>query len=72
MDDEDDFPDITDMDFVRAILADAKASGLTLDDVLEASVHAHCMGCWDNAVSMLGIGAIDPGKFTFVLTYKDN
>lgn len=65
---DDDEP--SEMDYVIAILADAKASGLDLDDVLAMALNAHCLGCWMDAVGMLGIGAIDTSEFTFEFTYR--
>lgn len=57
---------ITPMELVRSILFDAEASGLTLSDVCEAARHSDCLWCMDDAVAMLGIGAINPGEFTFI------
>jgi hypothetical protein len=65
---EDDEP--SEMDYVLAVLADARASGLTIDDLIAAAEHAHCLGCWDAAVSMLGIGAIDTSEYRFEFTYR--
>ena len=63
--------DLSDMDIVRAVLADALASGLTLQDALDAATHADCLLCWDDAVGMLGIGAIDTTQFRFELNFKE-
>ena len=67
--DDDDEP--SEMDYVIAVLADEKASGLDLDDVLAMALNAHCLGCWCDAVSLLGIGAIDPGEYSFEFTLRE-
>lgn len=62
--------ELTDMDIFRSILADARASGLDIDDLIEAAKHADCIMCFDDAVGMLGIGAIDPAEFRFEFTLR--
>lgn len=47
------------MDVVRCILFDALNSGLDLQDVCAASIHATKPEDFMNAISLLGIGAID-------------
>ena len=66
---EDDEP--SDVEYVLAMLLDAQASGLTLDDVIKVGMEADCLGCWMDAVSMLGIGAIDPGDYLVVYVTKE-
>jgi hypothetical protein len=43
------------MDYVRAALYNAAASGLTFADIVEAAVHADTPQDFDNAVNMLGL-----------------
>ena len=52
--------EVSNMDVVRAALFDALASGLDLSDVCEAAKHADCVDCFMEAVSLIGIGGIDP------------
>lgn len=59
--------ELTDMQVVCAALFDALHSGLTLADVCEASRHADCVDCFDEAISLLGIGAIDTERYAFVI-----
>ena len=66
MDDE----PISDIEFIRGTLYNALASGLTLADVIKAYEHADCIVCADEAVALLGIGAIDPGEYTFEFTLR--
>ena len=47
--------DITEMDVIRATLANAVASGLTLEDVLEMSIWAESVADFDDAVNILGL-----------------
>lgn len=54
------------MDVVRAALFDALASGLVLSDVCEAARHADCVDCFMEAVSLIGIGGIDPSDWQVV------
>ena len=54
------------MDVVRAALFDALASGLDLSDVCEAARHADCVDCFMEAVSLIGIGGIDPSDWQVV------
>jgi hypothetical protein len=68
---EDDDEELSPLDFVVGILANAAASGLDLHDVLRAAEHADCFACWDEAVSLLGIGAIDPDDYLVVVVTKD-
>lgn len=51
--------EITSMELVKAILFDAEASGLTVHDLCEAARHSECLWHFADAVSMLGIGAIE-------------
>jgi hypothetical protein len=68
MEDEDE--ELSPLDFVVGILANAHASGLDLLDVLRAAEHADCFACWDEAVCLLGIGAIDPDEYRFEYIYR--
>ena len=58
--------EVSDMDVVRAALFDALASGLDLSDVCEAVKHADCVDCFMEAVSLIGIGGIDPSDWQVV------
>lgn len=62
---------VTDMDIVRATLADAIASGLTLQDVLDAAAHADCLMCWDDAVETLEKARECLEEATFNQLYAD-
>ena len=44
---------LTTMDWVRATLANAKASGMDLADVIRAAEHAASVETFDNAVNIL-------------------
>jgi hypothetical protein len=68
---EDDDEQLSPLDFVVGILANAAASGLDLHDVLRAAEHADCFACWDEAVSLLGIGAIDIDDYLVVYVTKE-
>lgn len=46
---------LTAMDYIRAALYNAAASGLTFEDIIEASIHAKTPEDFDKAVNMLGL-----------------
>lgn len=48
------------MDYTRAALANAAASGLTLADVMQAAEHAATPEAFDRAVNILGDATPDP------------
>lgn len=59
------------MEIYLGILCNAYASGLSLWDVIRAFENADCLACADEAVALLGIGAIDTTQFRFELNFKD-
>ena len=46
------------MDYIRDALANALHSGLTLEDVLEASIYADDVEAFNEAVNVLGLAVI--------------
>ena len=64
--------EVSDMDVVRAALFDALASGLVLSDVCEAARHADCVDCFMEAVSLIGIGGIDPSDWHVIFVNGQN
>lgn len=58
--------EVSGMDVVRAALFDALASGLDLSDVCEDARYADCADCFMEAVSLIGIGGIDPSDWQVV------
>jgi len=46
--------DLTEMDYVRAALYNARASNLSLTDVIRAAEHAESVMAFDDAVNILG------------------
>ena len=61
---------IDQMDMLRSALFNALASGLTLEDVCRASEHAADIEDMDDAISILGIGAIDTDPLRSVMNKK--
>lgn len=62
--------DVTDADVWRSALFNALASGITLEEVCELARHADCADCFDDAVALYTIGAIDPKDYRFEWVYR--
>lgn len=54
--------ELTDMDYLRAALANAVNSGLNLHDVLEMAMKAKNMRQFDYAVNVLGLTKLPPDE----------
>jgi len=54
--------DLTPMDYVRAAIYNAAASGLTFADFAEAASHADTPKAFDAAINLLGLGTPEPDE----------
>ena len=55
---------LTSMDYIRAALFNAGASGLTFTDLIEAAIHAKTPEDFDKAVNLLGLAHLDQDAVT--------
>jgi len=58
--------EVTPEEIVMEALCNASASGMTLTDCLRLMEHAHCLGCWSEAINLYGMEGIDTKRHRFV------
>ena len=54
--------DLTAMDYIRAAIHNAIASGLDIHDIARMAEHAQTPRQFDSAVNVLGVATPDPSK----------
>ena len=64
-------PEVTAEEVVADTLANARASGMDLTDCIKLLEHAHCLGCWNEAVNLYGVEGIKTDHFRYIIADRN-